>query len=264
MAETRVQSSQREMEVCVDSIESAVNAEKGGACRVELCSNLVEGGTTPSLGMLKVTKRTVSIPIFAMLRPRAGDFLYSDADFQVMKEDLKLMKQNGADGIVFGILTPSGEIDIKRSKVLIELARPLPVTFHRAFDMVRNQELSLQALISLGVERVLTSGHESSSLEGLPLLKKLVEKGRGKIVVVPGGGITEGNVGHILEGYGAVEFHCSARVARGSAMEYCNTAVSMGAKFGPPEFSMKVADTERVCNLVRTAREAWNGREMTD
>ena len=249
------------MEVCVDSIESAVNAERGGACRVELCSNLVEGGTTPSLGMLRVMKKTVKMPIFVMIRPRGGDFLYSEDEFHVMKEDLQIMKQNGANGIVFGILTPNGEIDVKRSKALIDLARPLPVTFHRAFDMSRDPESSLQALIGLGVERVLTSGCSTSALEGLPLLNKLVEKGRGKIVVVPGGGVTEGNVGRILEGCGAAEFHCSARVSRGSAMEFRNTAVSMGGSFGPPEFVTKVADSDRVSNLIRMATEVWRANE---
>lgn len=245
------------MEVCVDSVESAVNAERGGASRVELCSNLLEGGTTPSLGMLRVTKSSVRIPVFVMIRPRGGDFLYSETEFQVMKEDLQVMKENGADGIVFGILTPSGEIDVERSRVLVKLSRPLPVTFHRAFDMVCDSEQSLAALISLGVDRVLTSGLDSSALEGLPMLRKLVKKGRGKIKVVPGGGITERNVQRILEGCGAKEFHCSARVSQASAMEYCNADVSMGGKFGPPEFSWKVAGTDRVCNFIRLAKEVW-------
>ena len=249
------------MEVCVDSVESATNAERGGAKRVELCSNLVEGGTTPSLGMLQVVKANVTIPVFVMLRPRGGDFLYSDTEFEVMKEDLKIMKHHGADGIVFGILMPTGDIDIDRSKVIMELAREpphaLPVTFHRAFDMVRDLDASLETLVTLGVERVLTSGGEATALEGLPTLKQLVEKGHDRITVVPGGGITERNVERILEGCGAVEFHGSARVSRPSGMEYCNGAVSMGAKFGPPEFSVKVADEEKVSNFVRTASKVW-------
>lgn len=242
------------IEVCVDSVESAANASKGGACRVELCSNLVEGGTTPSLGMLRVIKSAVATtPVFVMIRPRGGDFLYSDTEFQVMLEDLRLMKQNGADGIVFGILTPDGGIDTERSKRLIDLARPLPVTFHRAFDMAREPEACLEVLVGLGVERVLTSGRASSALEGVPMLRRLVEAARGRIVVVPGGGITEGNLWRVLSGSGAVEFHCSARSSRGSGMQYCNTGVSMGASFGPPEFSLKFASEDRVRDFLETA-----------
>ena len=241
------------IEVCVDSVESAVNASQGGASRVELCSNLVEGGTTPSLGMLRVIKSVMTTPVFVMIRPRGGDFLYSDTEFKVMLEDLRLMKQNGADGIVFGILTPDGGIDRGRSQKLIDLARPLPVTFHRAFDMTKDPEACLEVLVELGVERVLTSGHESSALEGVPMLKKLVGAAGGRIAVVPGGGITERNLWRILSGSGAVEFHCSARIPRGSNMQYCNTSVSMGASFGPPEFSLKFADEDRVRNFLATA-----------
>jgi copper homeostasis protein len=243
------------MEVCVDSVESAVNAERGGAARVELCSNLMEGGTTPSLGMLRVVKREVKIPVFVMIRPRGGDFLYSESEYQVMSEDLKVLKENGADGVVFGILTPDGGIDMLRSRDLIALARPLPVTFHRAFDMVQDPFQSLEDLMELGVDRVLTSGHDSSALEGLPVLESLVEQAQGEIRVVPGGGVNERNVKRILEGSGAKEFHCSARRARESVMKYCNTGVSMGAKLGPPEFSVSVAAEERVRNLVAAAQE---------
>lgn len=241
----------------MDSVESAVNAEKGGAARVELCCNLVEGGTTPSLGMLRMVKRAVAIPVFVMIRPRGGDFLYSDSEFDVMKEDLKILKENGADGIVFGVLTPDGGIDTERSRELVCLARPLPVTFHRAYDMVRDPLQSLEVLVEMGVDRVLTSGHDGTALEGLPLLGKLVNVARGRIKVVPGGGITEHNLRRILQDSGAVEFHCSARRPRSSSMEYCNASVSMGAKFGPPEFSVQVANEERVRNLVAGAQMVW-------
>lgn len=232
-----------------------MNADQGGASRLELCSNLVEGGTTPSLGMLRVIKNLVTIPVFVMIRPRGGDFLYSDTEFQVMMEDLQILKENRADGIVFGILTADGGVDVKRSRILIDLARPLPVTFHRAFDMVKEPESALESLIELGVDRVLTSGHDSTALEGLAVLQRLVKVGLGRILVVPGGGITERNLTRILEESGAVEFHCSARTSRTSLMEYCHTGVSMGASFGPPEFSVKVADTDRVCILLATARK---------
>lgn len=237
------------MEVCIDSVESAVNAAGGGASRLELCSNLVEGGTTPSLGMLKLVKEVVNIPVFAMLRPRGGDFLYSDLEFRVMKEDLQLQKENGADGIVFGMLTEDGLIDKEKTKTLLQLARPLPVTFHRAFDMTNDLEAALDLLIELGVERVLTSGGDSTALEGLPVIEKLVKRADGNITVMPGGGITERNLSRILVGSGVVEYHCSARSFCGSAMRYRNTRVSMGTSFGPLEFGVKKTDRERVAAL---------------
>lgn len=231
-------------------MESAINAEKGGASRLELCSNLVEGGTTPSLGLLKVIKEKVNIPIYVMIRPRGGDFVYSEDDFQVMKEDLMILKENGADGIVFGILTPDGDIDVSRSKEMMEISFPLPVTFHRAYDMTRDPFASLDTLISLGFKRVLTSGQDSTALEGLPLLTRLIEHAQDRIKIIPSGGITERNVERILKESGAKEFHCSARSSRDSLMIYRNGHVIMGASYGPPEFSIKVADSARVEQFV--------------
>ncbi|KAM8852030.1 copper homeostasis protein cutC homolog [Synchiropus picturatus] len=234
------------MEVCVDSVESAVNAERGGAGRLELCSSLSEGGLTPSLGLLQIVKRYVKIPVYVMIRPRGGDFLYSDQEVEVMKKDLELMKAHGADGLVLGALTEDGRVDAELCMDFLAAARPLPVTFHRAFDMVHDASLALETLISLGFQRVLTSGCDSSALEGLPVIKKLVEQAKGRIAVMPGGGITERNLQRILEGSGAEEFHCSARSSRDSAMKYRNTCVSMGAAFTAPEYSLKVADVSKV------------------
>ncbi|XP_054060465.1 copper homeostasis protein cutC homolog isoform X1 [Rissa tridactyla] len=208
------------MEVCVDSVESAVNAERGGAGRIELCAGLVEGGTTPSMGLLQVVKQCVRIPVFVMIRPRGGDFLYSDREVEVMKADIRLAKLHGADGLVFGALTEDGRIDTELCTALLAVCRPLPVTFHRAFDMVHDPLVALETLISLGFERVLTSGCDSSALEGLSLIKRLAEQAKGRIVVVPGGGITERNLQRILEGSTASEFHCSARSARDSGMKF--------------------------------------------
>ncbi|KAM9804208.1 copper homeostasis protein cutC homolog [Neosynchiropus ocellatus] len=240
------------MEVCVDSVESAVNAERGGAGRLELCSSLSEGGLTPSLGLLQIVKRYVKIPVYVMVRPRGGDFLYSDQEVEVMKKDLELMKAHGADGLVLGALTEDGCVDAELCMDFLAAARPLPVTFHRAFDMVHDASLALETLISLGFQRVLTSGCDSSALEGLPVIKKLIEQAKSRIAVMPGGGITERNLQRILEGSGAQEFHCSARSSRDSAMKYrCehgfkNSCVSMGAAFTAPEYSLKVADVSKV------------------
>ena len=249
---------QNRMEVCIDLVESAVNAESGGASRVELCSNLAEGGTTPSLGLLRIVKRKVNIPVYVMIRPRGGDFAYSEDEFDVMREDIIVLKESGADGFVFGILTQAGSIDRERNNELLELAKPLPVTFHRAFDMVRDPFQALDTLASMGFSRVLTSGLDSTALEGLPLIKQLVIHAKGRITIVPGGGITERNLERIVQGSGAVEFHCSARSSRESIMSYRNTHVSMGASYGPPEFSTKIADSERIEALLAIAKTAWS------
>ncbi|MEE6486319.1 hypothetical protein FKM82_014573 [Ascaphus truei] len=230
------------MEVCVDSVESAVNAERGGAGRIELCANLLEGGTTPTIGVLQVVKQYVQIPVYVMIRPRGGDFLYSDREVEVMKADIRLAKIHGADGLVFGALTEDGRID---TELCMELL---------AFDMVYDPAVAMETLISLGFERVLTSGCDSSALEGLPLIKRLVEQAKGRIIVMPGGGITERNLQRILEGAGVQEFHCSARSTRDSGMNYRNNSVSMGATLSTSEYSMKVADVTKVRTLNAMAK----------
>uniref|UniRef100_UPI00398EAC30 copper homeostasis protein cutC homolog isoform X1 n=2 Tax=Pristiophorus japonicus TaxID=55135 RepID=UPI00398EAC30 len=243
------------MEVCADSLESAVNAERGGASRIELCSGLMEGGITASIGLLQVIKQYVRIPVFAMIRPRGGDFLYTDSEIEVMKADIKMAKANGVDGIVFGALREDGHINTEVCMDLIAESRPLPVTFHRAFDMVQDPITALECLISLGFERVLTSGCDSTALEGLPTIRRLVEQAKRRIIVVPGGGITERNVQRILEGCGAREFHCSARSSRDSLMKFRNCCVSMGASLTPPEYSVKVADVCKIRALICIAKD---------
>ncbi|XP_028917024.1 copper homeostasis protein cutC homolog isoform X1 [Ornithorhynchus anatinus] len=242
------------MEVCVDSVESAMNAERGGAGRLELCSSLLEGGTTPSMGVLQVVKQCVQIPVFVMIRPRGGDFLYSDREVEVMKADIRLAKLHGADGLVLGALTEDGHIETELCMALLAVCRPLPVTFHRAFDMVHDPVMALETLITLGFERVLTSGCDSSALEGLPLIKRLTEQAKNRIVVMPGGGITERNLQRILEGSGAAEFHCSARSARDSGMKFRNTCVAMGAALSHSEYSLKVTDVAKVRALNAIAK----------
>lgn len=240
----------------MDCVESAMNAERGNASRIELCANLSQGGTTPSVGLLRVVKRQVQIPVFVMIRPRGGDFLYSKQELLVMKEDLRAAKENGADGIVFGILQANGAVDQENCAELIALADPLPVTFHRAFDMTSNVEEALQSLIDLHFTRVLTSGQASTAVEGLPLLKRLVTQAAGRIVVMPGAGISEENVEKILSESGAREFHGSARVSRCSRMKYRNQSVSMGSKPGE-EYSLHVADEVRVQRMVEIASRVW-------
>ncbi|XP_009464604.1 PREDICTED: copper homeostasis protein cutC homolog [Nipponia nippon] len=205
-------------------------------------------------GLLQVVKQCVRVPVFVMIRPRGGDFLYSDREVEVMKADIRLAKLHGADGLVFGALTEDGRIDTELCTALLAVCRPLPVTFHRAFDMVHDPLVALETLISLGFERVLTSGCDSSALEGLSLIKRLAEQAKGRIVVVPGGGITERNLQRILEGSTASEFHCSARSARDSGMKFRNPNVAMGASFSAPEYSIKVADVAKVRTLNAIAK----------
>lgn len=242
------------MEVCIDSVESAVNAEAGGALRLELCSDLAEGGITPSLGLLRMVKKRVAIPVHAMLRPRGGDFHYTASELAVMEEDMLIMKENGADGVVFGLLRADGTVDEDNCAALLRLARPMSTTFHRAFDMVKDPHRELEVLIRLGFDRILTSGCDSTALEGLPVIKQLIDQAGGRITIVPGGGITERNLERILIGTGAKEFHCSARSSKSSLMQYRNTLVTMGATYGASEYSMKIADTKRVTAFVHLSQ----------
>jgi len=240
-------------EVCVDSIESAVAAAEGGADRVELCSSLIEGGLTPSYGTLKTARRTVGIGIMAMIRPRGGDFCYSDAEFASMEEDLDAAKEAGANGLVLGLLNPDGTMDRERTRALIQRARPLPVTFHRAFDMTRDPFEALDALIGLGIDRVLTSGQEATVVEGLELIAELVRRASGRIVVMPGGGITDRNVGRVIAHTGVREVHFACSAPADGRMRYRNTRVFMGGTLRPPEYTLEVTRADDVARTISAA-----------
>ena len=216
------------------------------------------GGTTPSVGMLKVIKKNIKIPVFAMLRPRGGDFLYSDQEYLVMAEDLVCLKEAGADGFAFGLLTADGEVDTVRCKELQELCHPLPTTFHRAFDMTKNPHESLEKIIHLRFQRVLTSGCDISVLEGLPLISELVQLAGDRISVVPAGGITEKNIARIMAGLGRphVVFHCSGRKTVQSGMAYRNIVVSMGSSGSGSEYTVKIACEQRLKAILSNARKA--------
>jgi copper homeostasis protein len=176
-------------EACLDSYQSAVNASKAGCDRIELCGNLIEGGTTPSAGLIISTRKNIpsSIPIHVMIRPRGGDFLYSNDEFEIMKEDIKFCKTAKVEGIVFGILLSNGKVDVSRCKELVEIAKPMNITFHRAFDMTIDPFEALEDIISIGnIQRILTSGQESSALEGIDLIRDLIKKAQGRIIIMPG------------------------------------------------------------------------------
>ena len=204
------------LEICVASIESAIAAQKGGAHRIELCDNMLEEGTTPSAGTITLARQHCDIPIHVMIRPRGGDFCYSDVEFEIMKIDIENAQELGADGVVFGVLRPDGVVDVERCTELVALARPLAVTFHRAFDVARDPFQALEAIIGLGIERLLTSGQEESALEGLDLISELVQRAGGRIIIMPGGGITQGNINYIVQQSGVKEAHVYSAVIRPS------------------------------------------------
>jgi copper homeostasis protein len=242
------------VEICVDSAAGAFAAQSGGADRVELCDNLLEGGTTPSAGCIKVARRGLKIGLQVIIRPRGGDFLYNQQEIEVMREDIRMAKDLGADGVVIGCLTAEGDIDRGLTAELLQLARPLNVTFHRAFDMCRDARKGLEELIALGADRVLTSGQEASCLEGLELLAALQQQAAGRIIVMPGGGITPRNIQKIVSATGVKEVHLSARRNVESGMTYRNSRVFMGGTLRPPEFSWKTTDEGAVRSIVEAVK----------
>lgn len=236
----------RLMEVCVDSVESALAAQAGGADRIELCQTLGEGGLTPSAGLFAAVREKLKIPIAVMIRPRAADFCYSPAEFEIMRRDVQFAKGAGANMLVFGVLDANGDVDRDRTAELVSLARPLPVTFHRAFDMTRDPTAALETLIQLGIERVLTSGQERSVMEGLGKIVALQQQARGRIIIMPGGGIKESNLPEIFAATDVREFHVSASVTQESAMIFRNPRVTMGRLATPAEYSWTRASEARV------------------
>jgi copper homeostasis protein len=200
------------LEVCVESVDRAIAAERGGAHRIELCSDLSSGGITPSAGLMQVARQSLRIPIHILVRPRAGDFVYSDREFEVMKRDIDTARRLGMDGVVLGLLDGSSQVDVQRTAQLVKAAHPLPVTFHRAFDLCRDMRSALEAVIQTGSARVLTSGGKTRAMEGLGPLSRLVGEAGTRIVVMPGGGIAAEDVTRVLQQTSAHEIHTSLRV----------------------------------------------------
>lgn len=232
------------LEICVDSVESAINAQEAGADRVELCDNLIEGGTTPGFGTIVAARNNLIIGLNVIIRPRGGDFLYNDLEYDIMRRDIEVCGEIGADGIVIGILRSDGSIDMERTSKLIQLAQPMSVTFHRAFDMCSNAEKGLEDIISSGADRLLTSGQKNTVVEGIELIQNLVIQAKNRIVIMPGGGINLSNIASIATRTGAKEFHLTGRKVTDSEMIFTRDGISMGGYPGIPEFSRKVADPE--------------------
>ncbi len=243
------------LEMCIDSVESAIASAEGGAQRVEFCANLLEGGTTPSLGAIRETKRRAKIDLSVMVRPRGGDFCHTEEEFAVMEEDVRIFKEEGVDCLVFGLLNPDGTVDQERTRRLIELARPLPVTFHRAFDMTRDPFEALETLIDLGADRILTSGQEPSVFEGTELIRDLIERAAGRISIMPGCGITLKNLHRVVQETGASEIHVAAPAAQPSAMSFRNDAVFMGTALRSEEYMRYVTPADTVRRLAASVKE---------
>jgi len=204
------------LEISVETVEAALAAESGGADRVELCGDLSAGGVTPGAALLRAVRAQVRIPIFSMIRPRAGDFVYSAAEFAEMKRSIIGAKESGMDGVVLGILTKDHRVDVRRTQELIEFAKPLPVTYHRAFDESADLHRALEDVIQSGAKRILTSGGAKSALEGAAVLAELIEAAGDRIVIVPGAGISALNIEQVARQTGALEFHSGL----GAALPY--------------------------------------------
>ena len=233
------------IEVCANSAISAIEAQKGGAGRVELCENMLEGGCTPSAGSILFALKNLKIPVFVMIRPRGGDFCYSEEEFRIMKKDIRTAKELGADGVVFGILNPDGSIDKVRMKQLVSIARPLGITCHRAFDMTADPFEALEDLIEFGIDRILTSGQQMTAPEGAALIRDLIKKAQGRIIIMPGSGVKEHNVVELIRQTGASEVHVHPDKQITGRMKYHNPSVYMG-KPDLSEHTITITDAERV------------------
>jgi copper homeostasis protein len=242
------------LEVCANSVTSAIAAQNGGAIRVELCENLKEGGTTPSFGQVLMARKLLHIKLYVLIRPRPGDFLYNDLDFEIMMADVRSCIEAGCDGIVVGILNADGTIDKKRNGELVRLAKQwgLGVTFHRAFDMCADMYQALEDIIELGFERILTSGGKTTAMEGANTINHLVEQAAGRIIIMAGSGVSENNAADLVHFTGVNEIHSSARTRHQSEMEYKNDHILMGQEIGD-EYSLDVTNAEKVKAILKAA-----------
>lgn len=244
------------LEICTDNVISALDAQNSGADRIELCSALNEGGLTPSYGMIVSVRSQLMIDIHVLIRPRSGDFLYRDAEIEVMTKDIELCKKEGVNGIVIGILNSDGSIDTVRTSMLINLAKPMTVTFHRAFDMCSDPFKGIEEVISTGAERLLTSGQKNGAVEGSGLIRELNEVAGDKIILMPGGGISDKNILSLIDKTRASEYHMTGRKTIESHMKFRKEGVSMGAIGFNSEFRWKTADPDmirRVSTILRNS-----------
>lgn len=242
------------VEVCVEGIDGLVAAQQAGADRIELCAALVEGGITPSFGTVRLAIAQATVPFHVIVRPRGGDFLYSDLEFRSMLEDVDTLRDLGVAGVVVGCLTADGEIDVPRMRELVECAGPLSVTCHRAFDMTRDPGEALEALVRCRVDRVLTSGQRDTAAEGAPLLAELVRQANGRIVILGCGALEPEGVADIVRQTGLQEIHFASLRDVPSAMDYRNPRVGMGGSDLDREYRLTITDSDLVARTIAAAR----------
>jgi copper homeostasis protein len=238
------------LEICVDNVESAIDAQNAGADRIELCNNLSEGGTTAGIGTITAARNSLTIGLNVIIRPRGGDFLYSDLEYDIMRREIESCGESGVDGIVLGILESNGSIDVERTAKLIEFARPMSATFHRAFDMCNDPVKGLEDVIATGADRLLTSGHKNKADEGIALISQLIQQAGKRIIIMPGSGINVSNIAAIATLTGAKEFHLTTRKIIESEMIFRRQNISMGGNSGIQEFSRKIADPDMIRSII--------------
>jgi copper homeostasis protein len=244
------------LEIVVYNLTSALQAQAGGANRIELCDNPAEGGTTPSLGAVETVRTLVTLDVFPMVRPRGGDFCYSRDEFHAMKRDIRHFQKAGADGIVFGILSPDGRIDKARCRELIDSIRPLQATCHRAFDMTHDPFEALEDCIEVGFDRILTAGQQPKAIEGVDLIADLVKRASGRIRIMPGSGVNETTVQEIVSKTGVGEIHFSATAFEPGRMEFVNAAIAALGEEAGNEYRLRTADAQRIKNMRKLAEAA--------
>jgi copper homeostasis protein len=236
---------------------SSLIAQSAGAHRVELCANLLEGGTTPSFALIEMArKQLIKTKLYVLVRPRSGDFLYNDLEFEILKSDIHQCGKIGCDGVVIGLLNIDGTVDIPRNRELIEIAKQyaMGVTFHRAFDSCVDLFFALEDVINLGCERLLTSGGKSTAIEGASVISELIKKANNRVIIMPGAGITPENVSELLEKTGANEIHGTFRSRYKSSINYKNTAFSNFEQ----EYSIWLADAEKITTIIATLNQKNN------
>ncbi|MGE5406189.1 MAG: copper homeostasis protein CutC [Methanosarcina sp.] len=238
------------LEICTDSLISSLIAQEAGADRIELCTNLLEGGTTHSYGTIIAVREKMNIELNVIIRPRGGDFLYSEHELEIMKKDIRMCRDLCVDGIVLGILKPDGTIDTQRTSELIDLAYPLKVTFHRAFDMCSDPFKGLEDVISTGALRLLTSGQKNRAEEGQDLIGNLVSQAGNRLIIMPGGGISDDNIETIAKSTGATEFHMTGRKTIQSEMQFRREEIKMGGISSLSEYYQKVADQDLIKRVI--------------
>lgn len=245
------------VEVCVEGIDGLVAAQEAGADRVELCASLLEGGLTPSLGVVRQAMAVATIPFHVIIRPRGGDFLYSELEYDTMRDDIFALSSMGVAGVVFGCLTPDGRIDETRMLALAEAAYPMQTTCHRAFDMTRDPEEAIEALVRCGIRHVLTSGQRDTAIEGIDILRRTVTAAAGRIKVMACGALTPDNIAEVRDGTGADELHFAATTTIPSLMAYRNPNVGMGGTPLDREYELAITDTEKVRATIAAAKSHW-------